>query len=116
MFFNQSHFLDFDPIFDPIFKITLKKASYILQNLILLSNVGKFICWYELFFLKQLAPSRRLKTTSSPQYIQEPNLPSGKVDFVNDIEEEPEEELPPTLPPQPQIIRRRRNNIFSDML
>ena len=53
---------------------------------------------------------------TQPQYIQEPNLTSGKVDFVNDIEEEPEEELPPTLPPQPQIIRRRRNNIFSDML
>ena len=54
---------------------------------------------------------------TQPQYIQEPNLLSGKVDFVNDIEEEPEEELPPPPPqPQPQVIRRRRNNIFSDML
>ena len=53
---------------------------------------------------------------TQPQYIQEPNLTSGKVDFVNDIEEGPEEELSPTPPPQPQVIRRRRNNIFSDML
>ena len=41
---------------------------------------------------------------TQPQYIQEPN----------DIEE-PEEPAPPPPQIQPQPIRRRRNNIFSDM-
>ena len=41
---------------------------------------------------------------TQPQYIQEPN----------EIEE-PEEPAPPPPQIQPQSIRRRRNNIFSDM-
>lgn len=48
---------------------------------------------------------------TQPQYI---NALSQEVQEPNQIEDESEEEPIPVIPPQP--IRRRRNNIFSDMI
>ena len=48
---------------------------------------------------------------TQPQYI---NALRQEVQEPNQIEDESEEEPIPVIPPQP--IRRRRNNIFSDMI